>query len=294
MSSTLWIGLMALAVSATAGTARVVVVERSGAGPETGIRAADSDRGRTSASGPVTLQAVTPSDWFIIPHFRVDTANPFGDTTLVNIRNEAPTTNLVQVQINNTAWTGMLPVRTLSRSLAPREVWSLNLRDEVGAIVADPDSYKRGWAYVLPEIGKPVSVELFQVNPDQDFATGGAGGAVREQDYCLRWKARFLVGGAFTGGTQLILLLDLALGTEVGTPPSAQVTLYDETGASTTSFDLYTDEYSLTLNMGNFTSQHGTMDIDLSNSIGGWVATVISAEGRYSVTAPGYCLEDLE
>lgn len=240
-----------------------------------------------------TLEKVErPTSFYILPFFKIDSTNPTGETTAIAIRNEHNAVNTVTIQLFE-ASSALNPI-TLSNALLPKEVWTLNLRNETGAISPDLDGFIRGWGRVLTGSGQ-VSADYFQIDSGQDFASGGRPVDIDGGEFCKDSALRYLVGGAFTGGTVLNFMLDQALGGDPMTdPPSITGTVYREDGSVDGTFEIFTDNFSLEVDAADliFGTNFGSMDFTFENSFsGGFANAVLKANNRYSVSIKNVCLD---
>ena len=238
-----------------------------------------------------------PSSFYIVPHYAVETTNPGGDTTLIAVRNEDAATQQVLMQY--------FPVDSLdslieeSRMLAPKEVWTVNLRDVLAGIPADSSGYLRGWARILGSGGQSISADYFQASPSDAFAVGEVPIDIDGSELCERYKVRFLLGGGFSGGTVLTLMMDTPLGDDTSVdPPSVTGTVYDEAGAIINTFQIYTNDFSLQFNASALVlagTNFGSMDLRFNNIddgfSGGAASVTHDASGLFSVGLKGFCLD---
>jgi hypothetical protein len=235
-----------------------------------------------------------PTDFYILPAFKIDTNDPAGETTAIAIRNEDDAVNTATIEFFE-ANSVSEPI-TIMNALFPKEVWTLNLRNETGAIPADFGGFIRGWARVQGSSG-PISADFFQIDSGQDFATGGRPIDISGGEFCENATLRFLVGGAFTGGTLITFMLDLPLGGDPDTdPPSITGTVYREDGGVAGTFQIFTDNFSLEVDASNLIDDEnfGSMDFTFENAFGGGFAmATFKADNRYSVSIKSVCLDSL-
>ena len=230
---------------------------------------------------------------FILPAFKIDSTSPAGETTALGIRNEADEANTVTLQLYapNDSDNPVL----VSNALLPKEVWTVNLRSETGSLPADFGGTIRGWAFIIGDF-LPISVDLFQIDSANDFATGSRPLAFTSDEFCNTMVLRFLVGGAFTGGTVLTFLVDQPQGGDsMNDPPTITGTVYREDGSEDTTFEIFTDSFTLEVDAANLIGgdNFGSMDINMPNGSGGYVLARYKADNRYSVSIPSACLDVL-
>lgn len=247
-----------------------------------------------SKAGPLTASKVVgePATRFLLPHFKIDSTNPFGETTFVTIRNEsdATTTATVNLYRQNEG----IPNDTITVTLAPKEVRPLDLG---GVTTIEPGfaGLIRGWGLI--EADTDLTVDLFQVNTSQDFAVGATG--VLNEEVCYRARTRFLVGGGFSGGTEVTFLVNEPMGADPDNDPaSARVGVFDETGMEIAAFLLYTEEFSFQIQASAFVPDGvvgGVLEVTFlgaeSGGVGGFLSAEFKANDRFSAALVGACLE---
>lgn len=243
----------------------------------------------------------------MVPFFKVDRARGAGESTLYAIRNTSATaTHSVTVSywVDHRFDPAADPDRVQTFQLGPREVRTVNLRDvpqlEGGA---GDDSLVRGWLVAEQTTGSTavLSGDWFRLTPDQDFATGGRMLDAAASPYtCTKWDQRFLVGGAFSGGTRLEVFVDTPLGSHPGTDaPSFVITFTNEAGTvQGSAVEVFTDRQVMELDVATLRAMlpdprpaFGALEIVFQpGSGGGVVSGSYSARGRYSVELDGTCL----
>ena len=243
----------------------------------------------------------------MVPFFKVDRAGTAGETTLYAIRNTSATASH---GVTVSYWVDDLfdpladPDRVQTFQLGPREVRTVNLRDVPNLDGgAGDDSMVRGWLMAEQTTGSTAALsgDWFRVTPGQDFATGGRMLDAAASPYtCTKWDQRFLVGGAFSGGTRLEVFVDTPLGSHPGTDaPSIVITFTNEAGTVRGSaVEVFTDRQVLALDVGTLRAMlpaprpaFGALEIVFQpGSGGGVVSGSYRAEGRYSVELDGTCL----
>ena len=175
-------------------------------------------------------------------------------------------------------------------------MWTINLRGQTGTVAPDAQLFIRGLATVIAVNG-PVSADTFQIDSDQDFATGGALVDADNLEFCTDAKVRFLVGGAFSGGTQLFFVLDFPLGADsMMDPASVFGTAYREDGTVINNFEIFTDQFTFEIDAGDLVTDEnfGSLDITYGNDgAGGFVTVEHKADNRYSVSLKQTCLDNI-
>lgn len=235
-----------------------------------------------------------PATAFIIPAFKIDSTDPMGETTALGIRNEAGVENTVTVDLF--APDSFTDPITVTKTLMPKEVWTINLRNETGSLPADFGGAIRGWGLIQGEF-LPVSVDLFQIDSANDFATGTRPIESAEEGLCTELMLRFLVGGNFTGGTVITFFLNIPQGSDPAESlPSITGTVYGEDGTADGTFEIFTDNFSLEVDAANLidVENFGSMDISIPNGGGGFALARYKANNRYSVSLKSVCLDPEE
>jgi hypothetical protein len=286
--------LLLLAGLAAPLAAEVRIVRHDGPLPERPAIDPEPDIESRSLERRKAEKREDPSTFFILPFLKVDDLFTNGETTGLGIRNEAGVLNEVFVVLYPSTSTD--PGIIMSRVMDPKEVWTLNLRGQTGTLPVDDDLYIRGWGEVSGLDG-PISTDYFQLNPAQDFATGGQLVDFVGNELCQTVKVRFLVGGAFSGGTQLFFYVDQPLGAGPEDPPSVTTTAYREVGdvLEIITLEIFTNQYSFELNASDLVDgeNFGSLDIIFENPGGGFVNAEYKADNRYSVSLKSVCLDDI-
>jgi hypothetical protein len=242
-----------------------------------------------------------PADSFMVPLFRVDRGNPFGETTLIAVRNVTDQGH----DVNISYWVDHAfdpfgdPDLIQSFSLSPGQTVPINLRD-LPEITGGQggDDLVRGWLIVEhgDGVGDALSADWFQVNPDQNFATGGRMVDTDHSYTCTQWDFRYITGGAFDGGTRLGVFIDTPLG--FGTP-SFTVDFISEAGAFQGAVIVSTNRQVLELDVesdllallaGSPPDSGGMVITFAGGTNGGLVTGTYSAEDRYSIGLNGACI----
>jgi hypothetical protein len=245
----------------------------------------------TATALPAVASAATPAPTLLLPHYQVEVDNPDGLTTLMAVRNESGAVQELTASFFNSH--GMLDA-TMTFSLAPHAVKTFNLRD-VTELEPDVDGFTRGYAVVEPTAGPGAAViggDYFRVEPDEDFATGGALVDLSTAQ-CQNWTARYLNGGPFDGGTLFTFYVDEPQGIELTDPPTLLGIVYDEDGFAVGDFELRTAFHSFTLPATGFPfddSAFGTVELSFNGTVGVVLADH-RASGRFSVGAEATCVD---
>ncbi len=289
--------LLALALASSA-TAEVIIQLHNGPLSELARPhyATSIDPSQPTASRPMDDAKVeNPSTFYILGHFKIDSTNPFGETTFVTIRNEGqaadtPTLVLHLVDSLGTQGNVALPI------LAPRQMIAINLNGNATA-APDGDGFIRGWAIITSN--QPISVDFFQVNTNQDFAASGTAINLNAGGFCYRTRSRFLLGGGFSGGTEITFMQDLPFGADtVNDPPSIEGEAYGEDGALINSFTIWTDEFSFQRQAEDLVlpgNVGGALEITFKNAengfLGGSSRAEYKANDKFSANLKGFCLQ---
>lgn len=235
----------------------------------------------------------------LIGAFEVEDDNPNGPTTLIAVRNEKTS----PLNLNIFASGGGTVSLNRSYLLDPAEVKTLNLRDVLQGIL-DPDGFRRGAlvaedddrfgaADTTPE---SFSGDFFNVDPGQDFATGGNLGGNRHSDlsYCHVITTRFLLGGVFTGGTIVSAYIGSGQGDGPDDPPTVVGTVYTEPGVEVGTFELKAQSgtHSVRFRAADVVPAgvaFGSIRLEFPGTNAS-VFTEHRAAGRFSVGVPGTCV----
>lgn len=266
---------------------------------------------RTVDSAPVNPASVTApgagvvakftddaADVWMVPFFKVDRSNADGETTLIAVRNVTDLPHDVRISYFVDRIFPSSPDRVQIISLIPDEVATVNLRD-LPQITGGQggDAIIRGWLMLehTDGGGDVFSADWLRVNPAEDFATGDRMVDVDHSYTCTQWDLRYLVGGAFSGGTRLELFIDTPQG---GSTPSATVAFYSEPGSFLGARQLFTNRQVVEVNVADrlaelpgSPSSFGSMVITFEpGTNGGLVSGSYRADNRYSVGLNGTCL----
>jgi hypothetical protein len=172
--------------------------------------------------------------WFI-PYYRADLLQE-GDSTYFSIRNESNFPQSVVVEFFDV---GFDLDATQTYEIDSREVRAVAVK-HVPHLTMGGDGYARG--FIRMNAPSLVTVDYFQLETRNAFATGETGWALT--DLCTRWSARFLRFGA-EGGTTLAVMVNGPRGNRPSDPATIIGDLYSEAGDFITSFEVFTDEYAL-------------------------------------------------
>lgn len=220
------------------------------------------------------------SQTFVIPRFTFD-ALQAGNSTLYALRNPSTFDNQVAVGY----FTASGDLQTFENFvLGSRQTTTRNVRDVAGIDDVDPDGFARGYAIITMDSGG--AADYFQVNSDEDFASGDLIPNVDE--FCSIATARLLKFFAGDEGTVLTLLMDQVFGSDPNTdPPSAVLTFYSEGGVELGTVNVFADTFIVDLGLSdlasNFGVNFGTVDIDIVDPDGGLATVSHSAFNRFSV-----------
>lgn len=230
---------------------------------------------------------------FIVPRFRVLASSSLGTTTLFAVRNSRTTSASVSVIYFSD--TGAV-LQSEMYNLSSREILTRNVRD-VSGLVTGSDGFKTGFIIITGSTGSRLSVDVFQVDPGNNFATGSRGVDATGLYLCDLWDVRYLAGGIFSGGTTLNLLVNSPQGTGAGADPSVVFRVSSETGSTFGLVGLYTSRLSTTASVFDILAAanpgvppFGALEVDFSTAMGGSVEAVYDADGRFSIGLKGTCL----
>jgi len=275
------IGLIAAAFGAEADS--TIVIHRQPIDPALRSAAGEQTVARTAAEDSV------PARRFLIPYYEVNMLDSSSRVTLLSVRNESAGPAVVDVEI--LPLNSDVPYVTRVVDLDPRQTFTANLRDHLAGQSGVPTGMVRGWVRVTSQ--QPISVDYARVSPDEAYATGGT--AVDEATgLCERYKTRYLIGGPFSGGTQLVFWITEPHGGDPATdPPTLTGSVFDEAGNFINDFAFYTDSYANEISAERLvTGGHfGSIDVHFLTAGGGYAGATLDASGKYSVGLDGYCLD---
>ncbi|MCG8456710.1 MAG: hypothetical protein MI919_10555 [Holophagales bacterium] len=253
--------------------------------------------GATSAAGPEPAagpKALEATQRLLLPFYSVDKTNPSGDSTLFAVRNEG----LSQITVTASFYeidSPQAPQRTEIYLLQAKQIRTVQIRD-VPNLEVDPDGFARG--YVIFETGgvdQLIHGDYFQVTPGERFATGGrlvdvSGGPFDE--LCNNVSVRFLDGGGFTGGTQIVYWLNA---TSVPLPINTiTYSIYEEAGVApvfTSNLPISTvaGEVDIDQLLGGSGVSFGAVEIQFAGELEGHVFSTMSASNEFSVRVEATC-----
>lgn len=233
----------------------------------------------------------------ILPIFRVDREAAGGTTTLWAVRNADTSSTTIQVAYLDEF---LDTFATRSYTLDPTEVRTVNLRDVPGLPFADLEGISRGMAIITGPVGADLSGDFFQVDPAGNFATGDRLVDAEDLYLCDLWDIRYLQGGIFTGGTVLTMLLNQVGPMGPMDDPQVSMEFRDEAGGFIGVIDVYAIVNVLELPLSILTeliptaAPFGSVEILFPPAtMGGFVAGIYSAEGRFSIGMEGTCLVEV-
>lgn len=242
---------------------------------------------------PRKLDQPVAGVWFV-PHYRVDTTG-FSDTTLFAIRNEDDVgTGAAAVAVEYFD-EEFAPGPTQMFAIPPKAVATVNVRDVAG-LPTDGVGIARGVIRITPSASHPISVDAFQLDVSQDFATGSLGFAF-PGDFCTDWQLRFLDFG--TGeGSVATFLVNLPLGSAPTDPPTVTGDVYNEAGGFLNSFTIRTDHVSFEVDVADLVQggeRFGSIELTLNTLLTprGVVTVRHRAGGRFSVGEKAVCRDGL-
>lgn len=229
---------------------------------------------------------------FLLPLYQVDRANPWGEATLLSLRNTGREAASLEIAYYDRA---AKLVRSDRVALGPAEVRSVNLRD-LPELRAEGDGFARGFAIVTAD--GPISADLLQVDPAQDFATGERLTRLTADSWCALWDTRFVNGGSFSGGTELTLLLGDPLGTQARRDGEGAIfEVFDEKGTSWGVVYFFSNQAVSRLHVADILAAlpaaptFGAIEVlFMPDTGGGMLYADFRAEGRYAASLPGSCM----
>lgn len=234
-----------------------------------------------------------PSDlvWFV-PYFEVDASTAAGSSTFFSLRNESDVATNVLVEYFNRAFTQ--PRQQAQRHvLIPKQIVALNVRDVLGSLAVDADRFARGLIRITPRPDEPISVDVFQIDVRNNFATGSLA-VVFPTDFCTFWQVRFLGFAGSSGGSVATVLVNGPRGLSAASPPTLVADVYNQRGTFIRSTEIRTDQWTFELDLlalAGGRAGFGSVELILNAQSlpGGVVAVAHNALGKYSVGVEGVC-----
>lgn len=282
------LGCLLLAAQAMAGDVVLRPVGPEARAALEARRAAGERAEATTQPGRVAAAIDTVGPDFLLPLYEVDVDGAL--TTLFAARNAFDVPNEVTVTYFDRFGT---PIKSEVADIGPLGAVTRNVRDVTGLPV-EGDGVRRGFA-ILSAVSE-LSGDFFRVDPVSNFASGDRLILLSEA-LCDVWDFRFLRGGPFSGGTDLVIFVQEPLGPdELLDVPSAIIEVFDEAGNFLGSVGLWTalvvnrvtaDEI---LDAIASPAAAGIFDFFFDSlTDGGLVMGTYSAEGRYSIGMHGTC-----
>lgn len=235
-----------------------------------------------------------PSDgtWFI-PLFKVDAkATGFGSSTFFSLRNEGEVVTNVLVEYFDRKFT---PPRQHAQryALIPKQVAAVNVRDALADLDVGADGFARGLIRIIPRAEEPISVDVFQVDAENDFASGSPA-FVAPDDFCTFWQVRFLKFTGASGGSVLTVLVNGPRGPAANNPPTLVADVYNQQGAFIRSAEIRTDQWAFEVDLlalAGGGASFGSVELILNAASlpGGVVSVTHGALGKFSVGLEGVC-----
>jgi hypothetical protein len=246
-----------------------------------------------STAGTVAPRFESHGQSFLLPLYKVDRADPWGETTLLGVRNTGAEPTTVEITYYDRA---AVSVRHEVVPLGPAQVKAINLRD-LPELQPEGDGFAWGFAVVHTE--GSISTDSLQVDPTHDFATGDRLAKLDDDVSCSLWDTRFLNGGSFSGGTELTLLLGdpRAVG-QRRAGAGAIFEVFDEQGASWGVVYFFSNQAVSRLHIAEILSalpaapDFGSLEVlFMPETGGGLLYADFRAEGRYAASLRGTCIE---
>jgi hypothetical protein len=277
--------------------------------------------------GPAAAQNVPSSD-LLLPYFEVDGANPGGLTTLFAVGNatDKPVDVLATVFTN---WG--IPILDVPFALQPHEVRTVNLRDwfreggnptkalaalevkHLTAAASGQPSPKDNLYYgseVRPDLvvgyvilrtqnNRPDALwgDWFNVDVSGNLARGDVLANIDRSTgcpgVCQRHLLRYLTGGGFDGGTEVIVWRETqgkpSANPEAGIKMQADATAFNEPGLPIENRELaLLPVQKVVISELGFKEPFGSLDLVTGDDV--FIAVQHTAENRYSVGLTTYCL----
>lgn len=258
--------------------------------------------GAWAASAPVAAPGAAPDDkavaitsQLLLPYYQVESGNISGDSTLFAVRNEGLETISVTASFFEID-SPQAPQRTEIYLLGPKQIRTVNIRD-VPNLEIDEDGFARG--YITFATGQPdhrIHGDYYQVTPGEAFATGARMVDISDaspfNELCSNVSLRFLQGGAFSGGTEIVFWIDSA---SLPLPANAiTFSVYSESGGepvftSNLPVDTVAGTVEIDQLLGPFAVNFGAVELQLASGLVGHFAATLSASGQFSVRVEGTC-----
>lgn len=232
-------------------------------------------------------KGTTPTIW-IFP-WVIDDSDPFGNSTFFSVRNDNAGGEDADLDIRYYDSSFELLAADFL-TLASNQLVPVSVRT-VDGLVTIPGIVNRGTVEV--ETDSDISTDVFEVNFDENFASGDRGFTL--DDFCTDWRARFLRFPGTTGGTVLTFLLNGPLGPDDEIdPPTITGEVFTQEGAFVNSFSIWTDDWVLeiqALDLVGDDTEFGTlvMALDTAFSPPGVVLEKHSAFSRFSLGIVSVC-----
>jgi uncharacterized repeat protein (TIGR01451 family) len=277
--------------------------------------------------GPAAAQNQSSSD-LLLPYFEVDAAAPGGLTTLFAVGNSTDQ----PVEVDATVYTNWgIPILDVPFTLQAREIRTVNLRDwfreggdpkkalstlevkHLNAAASGQRSPKDNLYYateVRPDLvvgyvtlrtqaSRPDALwgDWFNVDVAGNLARGDVlvniDRSVGCPGLCQRHLVRYLSGGGFDGGTEVIIWRETvgkpSVSPEGGVRMQSDATAFNEAGQAIENrhFELLPVEKVLVSELG-LQEPFGALDVDTEEET--FFAVQHTAENRYSVGLTTYCM----
>lgn len=229
--------------------------------------------------------------FWIIPQFELDDSPGQAKTTLWSIHNERVGAGTVDIAvIYSDANSSELLTDEFILGEDQTATFNLNLFPEL----VNPGGLSNGFIVVVAN--GPVSLDTFQVDPANDFATGDV--AFLESDLCTEWQVRFLDFGGLSGGSELSFFINGPLGSDPADPPTIEGEVFDQAGNFLNAFTVRTELFSLDLPALDLVlgdTKFGSIELRImaDNLPAGIVSARHSAFGLFSVGLTGICRDGL-
>ena len=232
------------------------------------------------------------------PSSRSTSPTPDGKNAFFSVRNEISQPVDVRISVF-AADRPQVPLHVETVSLAGKAIRPFDVRVNVPELLADDDGFARGYAVIETMSGDPViQGEYFLLDPGEAFASGNrlvnADPQSADNDLCTVFTIRFLNGGFFDGGTDLIVWLDNDQLPSAAVPILTYV-VYNQAGELRFFNDLFAEEVAFRRPADDLVSippnptAFGALEIELTDGMRGHVLAVMSALGQFSVGVEAVC-----
>ncbi len=279
--------------------ALLLATPASGAGARIEAAPEKKPPGATEVGIP-RIKTEVPGARLLLPYYLVEKNNISGASTLFAVRNESASPVDITISYFETD-RPQTAQRVENVTLAAKQVKTVQIRD-VPDLLVDGDGFARGFVIFETVDGSAaLQGDYFQVTPGEGFASGdrllNIDPISANNELCRRFTARYLNGGAFSGGTSFFIWL------QSDGPPSSETpvlfyTLYGESGETVFNAAVHSDRVAFTekaatlVTLGPVSGPNfGVIEFEFNETVG-HIAAVLDASGLYSVGIDAVCMDN--